>query len=654
MKHLISLFLSLVAAVVLGQGPSVHLGQVYNLDHITAPQLLASTGTAAQHASKYPHLYGWARAKGWSDAEIGQLCHGEAAWHNAFWSGENGNYNSATPGHAINITVPAWECPVIYPLPFAQGVYTGQGSRFHDNNGTHSYGSTEWYVDHNRWLKYSTDRIIMRSANWGVDGGYGAWVHHYRIEGFHFNGRRRTGWMPAGTAESAGVGAWDSGEASTIRNCYFENFERDGILLVRGTPAYIEACSMFTTSRFGIAIVGGASVTCVDVSGDESGISLVGSIAGYGRPGSTRLSVFGAKQETSTSAEFKPWKGSSFLYAEGWINATINGVSFASVWTTPYDFITWKRDPSVGNWSSIEVAGTHFFGNSPRCLMYEEASNKEYRFEGNAWQNAMQSFTWHEQHGLKTPWLTVTATHRTGPTGRLQHVGSDGANDWASAKIYDPTGGGGTPVPPPVQCTYTTGAWSAWSTCTNGTQTRTRTVTATPSGCTGTPPASTETQQCQTTPPPAGQTIAHYTFNGGTTASITATVGANLTQGTSGLRFTSLSGGKVSNSRAGATYPANWKGVTKVTLTGFTASALNYQILMGDANKKGLILLPNGAIVDNTSGGDVTVAPAGSVKLNTSVNLTLTLPVPRDLTFFGAAPGAGNCWQGSIDELKVE
>jgi cytochrome c553 len=49
--------------------------------------------------------------------------------------------------------------------------------------------------------------------------------------------------------------------------------------------------------------------------------------------------------------------------------------------------------------------------------------------------------------------------------------------------------------PPPVACTYTTGAWGACQP--NGTQSRT--VSASPSGCTGTPPASS--QSCTYVPP---------------------------------------------------------------------------------------------------------------------------------------------------------
>jgi hypothetical protein len=498
MKHLLTTLLLILSTVyAAAQGPVVDIATAYGLDHITGARLLRETGTITQAQATYPHTVAWARNRGWTNAEILELCHVEAAWHNAFWGGENGNYSSPAPGHAINIEVPAGRFPVVFPLPFAQGIYQGQGSRFSDRNGSHTYGSTEFFVDHPRWRSnLSADRLIMRSANWGTEGGYGAWNHHFLVQHLNFNGRRRTPWMPTGSAESAGIGAWDSGETSHIRHCYFSDFEKDGILLVRGTPAKVENCSMFTTSRFGIALVGGGSLTCDNISGDESGIALVGVIPGYNRPGSGKVAVFGAKQETSTSAEFRPWKGSSFMYVEGWVSATVHGVSYASSWTNPYDFISWRRGP--GNFSQIEVTGTLFFGNAPRCLFYDETNDREYRFEGNAWQNSMQSFVWHEQHGLKTPWKTIAPVVRSGPKGRLQHVGQDGATDWASARVYDPTGGTTAPPPPPPPppaCTYTAGPWSE---CIGGT--RTRTVTASPAGCVGTPPASSE--PCTVEPPP--------------------------------------------------------------------------------------------------------------------------------------------------------
>ena len=658
MKNLVlSLLLLLIPTWASAQ--TYHLTAVHGVTAFNGDLSLSSVhGNATTSRSRMPDLWGWAKAKGWSDAEILSLRHAEGAWHDVFWRGEAGNYNSTNPGHAVNISVPNGRFGVSFPMPFAQGRYTGEGSRFSDYNGNHNYGSTHWYVDHAGWkATRSADRIILRSANWGVDGGYGAWVHHYVIEGMHFDGRRRTAWMPAGTDESAGIAAWDSGEASEISNCYFANFEKDGILLVRGTPVLITACSMFTTSRFGVAIVGSGSVTLVSPSGDESGIALIGSIGGYGRPGSTRLAVFGAKQETSTSAEFRPWKGSSFLYAEGWINATIHGVSYASGWTTPYDFITWKADQTIGNWSSISVSGTHFFGNAPRCLLYEEGANREYRFEGNAWQNTMQSFTWHEREGLKTDWRTIAPVQRAAPAGRLQHVGQDGAADWASARVYDPTGGVGAPTTPPpttpppttTPCTYTTGAWSAWSTCTGGQQTRTRTVTASPAGCTGTAPASSETQACTVAPPTTVK--ARWDFNHSGTNPLRATTGPNLVQAAG---TATISGGLLRNGNGNTRWTATVSDVTTVTLVRFTPTTLNYQMILTGSNGRGLIVVPDGRLLDNTQeGNDITLLPAGSLKVGTATTVAVTLQMARTFTGFGASAGAGNCWQGTLDALEL-
>jgi hypothetical protein len=69
--------------------------------------------------------------------------------------------------------------------------------------------------------------------------------------------------------------------------------------------------------------------------------------------------------------------------------------------------------------------------------------------------------------------------------------------------------GAGTP-PPPSACTYATGAWGACQS--NGTQTRI--VMASPTGCTGTPPASS--QSCVYVPPTA--TCTAFTFNAWTPA----------------------------------------------------------------------------------------------------------------------------------------
>jgi hypothetical protein len=595
-------------------------------------------GSTSAVQTNLKDLWGWAKAKAWTDAEIMSLSFFEGVWHDRFWKGENGNYNSPNPGHAICIEAPHGRFRVTTCLPFAQGVYSGQGSRFHDSNGTHSYGSTHLYIDHANWKeKYFKDRIILRSANWGVDGGYGAWVHHYIIEKFYFSGMRRTPWMPEGTTESAGIAAWDSGEASTIRNCYFADFERDGILLVRGTPVSIFSCSMFTTSRFGVAIVGSGSVSCYNISGDESGVALVGSIGGYGRPGSTRLAVFGAKQETSTSTEFRPWKGSSFLFAEGWINASIHGVSYASSWTTPYDFISHRRDPSVGNFSQIEVTGTHFFGNAPRCLFYDQSNGREYLFQGNAWQNEMQSFVWHEQRGLKTPWSTIAPTTRTGTQGRKQHLGQDGAQDWAGSPIFSPTGShlGTVPQPPPPTPPPAPEPPPP----------------PTPEPPPPTPPPAPEPPPPTPEPPPPTTTKGRWRFNSGSANPIAATVGPNMIRQAGSA---TVANGLLTNTNGNSRWTLSLDGVRQVKFTDLRLTALNYQYLFTGANNRGLIVIPDGRLLDNTDpNNELTLLPAGTLKVGTPWSGTVNLPNAMNVRGFGAAANQGNCWLGSINEIEV-
>ena len=74
-------------------------------------------GTAAAAKLKLKDLFGWAAAKGWPESEVMAMPFMESAWINAFWMGENGNYNSPAPAHAWNIHVPNGGYNITYPLP---------------------------------------------------------------------------------------------------------------------------------------------------------------------------------------------------------------------------------------------------------------------------------------------------------------------------------------------------------------------------------------------------------------------------------------------------------------------------------------------------------------------------------------------------------
>src|SRR5690606_7863087 len=151
-----------------------------------------------------------------------------------------------------------------------------------------------------------------------------------------------------------------------------------------------------------------------------------------------------------------------------------------------------------------------------------------------------------------------------------------------------------------------------------------------------------------------GEVIALYEFRDVSTANLSATIGRDLSQPVAWQRFTSVSNGKLTNTNALAHYPVSWTGVTEVTITGLTWSGTpNYQMIMGTAQNRGLVVLPDGSVVRNDLGGDVTVAPRGAVQSGKLINLTITLSPPMNVTWFGASPGAGNAWQGSMQELRV-
>ena len=101
-----------------------------------------------------------------------------------------------------------------------------------------------------------------------------------------------------------------------------------------------------------------------------------------------------------------------------------------------------------------------------------------------------------------------------------------------STGTFDPANmpGGTTTPPAPTACAYT---YSAWSTCANGTQTRT-VASATPAGCTGTPALS---QACTVTPP-APVTCSSYTYSAWTACqpnnTQTRTVLASMPSGCTG------------------------------------------------------------------------------------------------------------------------
>ncbi len=134
------------------------------------------------------------------------------------------------------------------------------------------------------------------------------------------------------------------------------------------------------------------------------------------------------------------------------------------------------------------------------------------------------------------PTPAVACTYTTGAWAACQQIGTQSRTVTASPAGCTP---GAAPaasqactyVPPPVACTYSPGAWSACQP--NGTQTRT--VNASPANCQGTAPASS--QSCSYVPPACVYTYSAWSTcsSGGTqtrTVASTTPAGCSGTPGT--------------------------------------------------------------------------------------------------------------------------
>ena len=691
MKHIHAILFALLTITGFGQSRTVDLNIQYGVDFTNGSKTLTQQlGNIATVQTKLKDFYGWAKVKGWSDAEIMNVNFSEAAWHNVIWMGENGNYNSPAPGHAWNIIVPDGKFYNKTCMPAAQGTYSGQNSRPFDGNNAHSYGGTTWIIDHEGWMwnRYP-EQFNIRTLNWGQDGGDIAWSHHTKIKNMAFDGASRVDyWVNDGKIQGA-IGLWDPGEVSLVEECYLFDQEKDGIVFARATPGTVKLCSLFGQRRYGVSIMGGGNIYMERCSGDEHGVAMVGGRPAFGRPCATQLTMTATKQETGTSNPFRPYKGSALIDFDGWLVATIDGLTYSAGWVKPYAMIIINP---TSNQSSITVTGVMYWDNAPKCLIYDKSTNTEYTFVGNTWFNLHSDFEWIQGFDAKGDFGNPGKVVRTGPKGQMKHCGADGiplnpdgSANWAASYVWDGTNG---TTQPPSPCTYT---YSAWSTCTNGTQTRT-VLTALPSGCTGTPVLS---QPCGVTPSPctytktgtgpcvSGQSLdtysasptgctgtapvtyttcttgavkASYNFSAVSPATITAQVGTAMKQTDGAKRVSSMSGGKITNTNGNANYPVSWTGATSITVTGFVASAMNYQLICGkidtDGFGRGIMLLPNGSVIDNTlSGGDRVLLPAGTVKIGTAVTFTAQFSA-MDIQFFGGANG--NAWQGTFDELKVQ
>lgn len=575
-----------------------------------------------------PELYKWAKAKGWTDAEILRLGDCASAAMDVMWRGQGGDF-TGQPFHAWNITYPHGRYPITYPIPVGSGQYIGQGSKQWDQaNAVHGFGGTTLYLDSANWIAArSADRFIFRTVSWGQAEGY---THAFLLAHFNLDGAKRAKWLTPGYV-CAGVAIWDCGETSKVEDIYAHDFDGDGFLFVRATPGHVSSCASFTNNRSGAAFIGcsGATITFDAFSGDDCPVRYYVR-PGYDRGGGILLTASGAtKSETGLSWQFAPYKAEMLLDAEGWTVFTSSGESIASATIHPDCVIRVKADP--GTTSSVSVRGLRLFGNR-RSLLHDVVGKKKYMVDKGTWGNPWSTFEWTSYGGGQwwSPWgtpLTVSAPFE----GRLGYLPAD-PNTGVPIGTWDDVNGipcwdysrpcSSAPVPPPT-CTWVLGTETCPA-CTTGQASvtcRTPYVSSV-TGCTPTtakPADQTRVQQCSA-PPPTGsviETVSNWT-----------------------------------NASASYGVAKAWTGTRTLTFTELRPNALNYQMICNNGSK-GIVVLPNGSMVLNTSGSDEVLLPAGTLKVGTAWSGTVTLPRAVDFTRFGALPGAGNAFLGSIKTMVV-
>jgi hypothetical protein len=152
------------------------------------------------------------------------------------------------------------------------------------------------------------------------------------------------------------------------------------------------------------------------------------------------------------------------------------------------------------------------------------------------------------------------------------------------------------------------------------------------------------------TPPPT-VTKGKWAFNSGSDNPILASVGPNMVRRAGGAN---VSGGILTNTNGNSRWTLSLDGVTRVKFTNLRLSALNYQLLLTTTNSRGLIVLPDGRMLDNTDPqNEPTLLPPGTLKVGQAWSGTIVLPKPLNIRGFGAGDGAGNCFLGSVDEIEV-
>lgn len=421
---------------------------------------------------------------------------------------------------------------ITMPLEYAYNNIEGQGNGVGNLEYGGGYGATEIEPWLERWQDNPRHIVVLRSFHHGSDNffGYGEGVI---IKNFRVNGKAGR-WHDPNRAIT-GVQLWDLGEASDFTDVMVYHCDT-GINMVRGTPFTSSGCiSVFSNNCAGLAITGGSTASIQTLSGDDNA-RFVHVRGGYGRPATAGLHIGAVKSEWAIAdPNQRTWKPNVWEL-DGWVRLHIGFFSHAT--GNAYQDALFIVKPDV-NTSHIAVDDFRLFAGANMQVLLRDRVNREAWLFDNGWGSGIQEFRWTSTGGGNLESWPTQATRIEYPFtgGQLGYLRGDPTtgqpvgsfNRTAGTPTWsDVTGSSTAPVTPPSPCTYT---YSAWSTCVNGTQTRTVT-SSTPAGCTGTPVL---TQTCTTsTPTPSPCTYTYSAWSTCVNGTQTRTVVSSTPTGCTG------------------------------------------------------------------------------------------------------------------------
>lgn len=505
---------------------------------------LSTSGTMLRDTNydwkvRYKDMLARERTLGRPDDMTSAQSEGWAAWQQLIW-GTN-IFGPTTPNgqpfissSKAELYLGQGELVTRHSLDLAYGSYRFHGNHphyYHPNRAKdNSTGSTQITMDLAGWIDdprlkmvvadLSTSQLQMRPAFKSVaalNDTIGAGYHEHVKLGPVFIDGGGDGIWKSGRL-TIGALLWDLGSGSAIAKedggIRFHNIDV-GAMVVRGTPANLGQFHGFHCAVATVFVAGAAQNTItIDHIESDSAPNSIMARAAFFREGFGKILVKSLKLEDGINDEQKgPWRGGGGIDVKGQGNLNIGMISFSNGFVRPDSLFV--IDPRLENGTMqnclITAQGTGF---NHQNLLHDCGNKVVISGPPNdaAWKLEYES----RNGGIVTTKgydhvrKTTNATKRLG-YARHNGVGWSPALDHATATPAYPWDRKDTEVAPPQPVACTVWEVGAWGPCTNGVQTRT--VTAGPSGCTGTPPGTkpATTQTCVTPVPGAPQVINNVT-----------------------------------------------------------------------------------------------------------------------------------------------